>query len=105
MSNVPSGGVAVLDSLDLFPSPSSPKKRRGPPENSAHPLMLGHAGEHVVCADLLIAGYKAFLASQVCQYDVLVETDFGLLRLQVKATAGPRIQKVDRMRNQTIFGT
>jgi hypothetical protein len=55
-----------------------------------HPLMLGIAGEHMVCADLLLAGYRAFQATQACHYDVVVESKIGLLRLQVKTTGGIR---------------
>lgn len=60
------------------------------PKEQHHPLMLGMAGEHLVCADLLLAGYRAFQATQACQYDVVVETKIGLVRLQVKTTAAIR---------------
>ena len=53
-------------------------------------LAAGTAGEHLVCADLLLAGYRAFLADQNCPYDVAVEIGGRLVRIQVKATRAPR---------------
>lgn len=53
-------------------------------------LAVGSAAEHLVCADLLLQGYRAFLADQNCPYDVAVEHLGRLIRLQVKATRGPR---------------
>lgn len=54
-------------------------------------LAAGTAGEHLVCADLLLAGYRAFLADQNCPYDIAVEAGGRLVRVQVKATRGPRV--------------
>jgi hypothetical protein len=52
-------------------------------------LAVGTAAEHLVCADLLLAGYRAFMADQNCPYDVAV--DLGrLIRIQVKSTRRPR---------------
>jgi len=53
-------------------------------------LAAGIAGEHLVCADLLLAGYRAFLTDQNCPYDVAVEVDGSLVRIQVKTTRCPR---------------
>ena len=49
-------------------------------------LAAGVAGEHLVCADLLLRGMTAFRADQNCPYDVAVERDGRLIRVQVKAT-------------------
>lgn len=49
-------------------------------------LMLGHAAEHIVCTNLIMSGYKAFLTEQICPYDIVVEVNDKLLRVQVKAT-------------------
>lgn len=57
---------------------------------SATDLAVGIAAEHLVCADLLLLGYKAFLADQCCAYDVAVDVGGKLVRIQVKATRGPR---------------
>lgn len=49
-------------------------------------LAAGTAAEHLVCADLLLAGYRTFLADQNCPYDVAVDVAGRLVRIQVKAT-------------------
>ncbi len=53
-------------------------------------LAAGTAAEHLVCADLLLAGWTAFLTDQICAYDVAVDLDGRLIRVQVKATRGQR---------------
>lgn len=53
-------------------------------------LTIGTAAEHLVCADLLLAGYRAFLTGQHCPYDVAVEIDGRLIRIQVKGTSEQR---------------
>lgn len=53
-------------------------------------LALGTAAEHLVCADLLISGYRAYRTDQVCAYDVAVEAGEAIIRVQVKATREPR---------------
>lgn len=54
-------------------------------------LAAGTAAEHLVCADLLLAGHLAFLTDQNCAYDVAVDTGSGrLARIQVKATRKQR---------------
>lgn len=47
-------------------------------------LQTGKAGEHFVCYDLIQKGYNAFLADQGLPYDVLVDTDGTILKIQVK---------------------
>lgn len=65
-------------------------------------LIIGIAGEHLVCADLLAQGYAAFMASQNCPYDVAVQVGNKLVRVQVKTAkaAKPFLQK----RQQHIVG-
>jgi hypothetical protein len=55
-------------------------------------LDVGTAGEHIVCADLILAGYRAFLTAAGLPYDVLLDLDGRLLRIAVKSTtkAKPR---------------
>ncbi len=48
-------------------------------------LQLGKAAEHLVCFDLIRQGYNAFLADQGCGFDVLVEKNYKIYRIQVKA--------------------
>jgi hypothetical protein len=49
-------------------------------------LEVGKAGEHLVCADLIMKGYKAYLTDQGLPYDVIVDINNKLLRIQVKTT-------------------
>ncbi len=60
--------------------------RHGPEEA----LLVGRAAEHLVCADALMRGYNAFLAGQGTPYDVVLEKDGKMLRLQVKASQWER---------------
>lgn len=53
--------------------------------------MKGAAAEHLVCADLLLGGWKAILAAQMCAYDVAVDVGGRLVRVQVKSTYQPRL--------------
>lgn len=52
-------------------------------------IEVGTAGEHLVCADLLLSGYVAFLTDPGCAYDIAVDLGGRLIRLQVKSTRGP----------------
>lgn len=49
-------------------------------------LEIGKAGEYLVCADLILKGYSAFLAGQGLHYDVVVDYKGQLIRIQVKTT-------------------
>lgn len=53
-------------------------------------LELGKAAEHIVCADLILSGYRAYLTDQGLPYDVVVDMGGKLLRVQVKGTTGLR---------------
>ncbi len=53
-------------------------------------LAAGTAAEHLVCADLLMLGFNAFLADQNCAYDIAVDFAGRLIRVQVKATRQQR---------------
>jgi hypothetical protein len=52
-------------------------------------LQMGKAGEHLVVADLLLAGYNAFLSDQGLPYDVLVDVNGRFVRVSVKSTHRP----------------
>ena len=54
-------------------------------------LQVGKAGEYLVCADLIMKGYVAFLSEQGLPYDVLLDTGKKLLKVQVKTTEKPRV--------------
>lgn len=53
-------------------------------------LDIGKAAEHLVCADLIVQGYRAYLSDQGLPYDVLVDIAGRVVRVQVKATCFPR---------------
>jgi hypothetical protein len=55
-------------------------------DNLLTDLAAGTAAEHLVCADLLLSGWRAFLADQTCPYDVAVDIGARLVRIQVKST-------------------
>jgi hypothetical protein len=48
--------------------------------------LLGKAGEHMVCADLISKGYTAYLIEQILRYDIVMDLNGKLLRIQVKTT-------------------
>jgi hypothetical protein len=48
---------------------------------------LGRAGEYLVCADLLLRDYNAFICDSGLPYDVLVEDGNNLIKIQVKTTS------------------
>lgn len=54
-------------------------------------MQLGKAGEYLVCADLITKGFVAFPSEQGLSYDVVLDVDGRLLRVQVKTTERPRI--------------
>ena len=54
--------------------------------NDIKDLQLGKAGEYLVCADLLLQGYIAYLTEQGLHYDLVVDWSGRLLRIQVKTT-------------------
>jgi hypothetical protein len=49
-------------------------------------LELGKAAEHMVVADLILSGYRAYLTEQGLPYDVVVDHEGNLYRVQVKAS-------------------
>lgn len=51
---------------------------------------IGKAGEHIVCADLILQGYRAFLSDQGLPYDVLLDHGGRLFRVQVKSSLQPK---------------
>ena len=58
---------------------------------TSNELQVGKAGEYLVCADLILKGFVAFLSEQGLPYDVLLDTGNKLLRVQVKTTSGVRV--------------
>lgn len=54
---------------------------------------FGMAAVHIACADLLISGFRAFLAGEGLKYDIVVDISGRLIRVQVKGTNVPRLRK------------
>ncbi len=52
-------------------------------------LEIGKAAEHLVAADLIIRGYRCYLSDQGLPYDLCVDVDGRILRVQVKGTMRP----------------
>lgn len=53
-------------------------------------LQIGKAGEYLVCADLILKGYIAFPSEQGLPFDVVLNKDGRLLKVQVKTTRGSK---------------
>jgi hypothetical protein len=53
------------------------------------PLMVGRAGEHLACAELLLQGWTASLADPSLPYDILVDIGTRFYKIQVKSTCKP----------------
>ena len=67
-----------------------PQAGQYPPIAATDMLELGKAAEHIVCADLMLAGYRAFLSDQGLPYDVVIDHGGRLVRVQVKSTMRPK---------------
>jgi hypothetical protein len=46
----------------------------------------GAAAVHLVCADLLLSGFRAFVAAEGLHYDVVMDCSGRLIRIQVKGS-------------------
>jgi hypothetical protein len=53
-------------------------------------LELGKAAEHLVVADLILSGYRAYLTEQGLPYDAVLDDNGRLYRIQVKASRDPK---------------
>jgi len=60
-------------------------------------LQIGKAGEHLVCCDLIMQGYNSFLADQGLPFDVLVESNGKIKRIQIRTTQ--RLRSYDRAKD------
>jgi hypothetical protein len=65
-------------------------------------MEIGRAAEHLVVADLIVQGYRAFLTDQGLPYDVVVDVNGRLHRLQVKATC--RVRNVNAAKRTAHLG-
>jgi len=62
-------------------------------------LQIGIAGEHLVCADLIKKGYKAYLSDQGLAYDVITDIEGKLYKIQVKTTS--KYRAIPQRKNHT----
>ena len=53
-------------------------------------LQIGKAGEYLVCANLILSGYVAYPSEQGLPYDVVMDFNGRLIKIQVKTTRGWR---------------
>ena len=60
------------------------------PDRTREALYVGRAAEHLVCADALMRGYNAFQSSQGSPYDLILERDGRLFKVQVKGAQSAR---------------
>lgn len=57
------------------------------PQNA---LEIGKAAEYIVCADVILQGFRAFPSDQGLPYDVVIDTGSRMLRVQVRSSTRPR---------------
>jgi hypothetical protein len=53
-------------------------------------IEIGTAAEMIVCADLILAGHRAFMTGAGLSYDLVLDVGGQLLRVGVKSTLWPR---------------
>lgn len=53
---------------------------------NSNDLMIGVAGEHLVCFDLILKGFTAFMTEQGLPYDLISDINGKLIKIQVKTT-------------------
>jgi hypothetical protein len=66
-------------------------------------LDVGKAAEHIVCASLILSGYRCYLSDQGLPYDVVADVDGRLIRIQVKSTCFPRERNKDGKRSRVAY--
>lgn len=76
----------------------------GDPASMLHELSIGRAAEHLVCADLILQGFDAYLAGAQLPYDVVVDANGKLHRVQVKGTTSMYLGNERRKRRSYRFG-
>lgn len=54
--------------------------------NKITDLQIGKAGEYLVCADLILNGYVAYPSEQGLPYDIVLDCEDKLYKVQVKTT-------------------
>lgn len=64
---------------------------------------VGAAGEHLVCLDLWSLGHRAYQVDRRLAYDVILDTNSRLYRVQVKSTRMPACFKRNGPRSATGY--
>ena len=49
-------------------------------------FQIGKAGEHFVCADLILKGFAVSMAEEALPYDILLDIGHKIIKIQVKTT-------------------
>jgi len=71
--------------------------------HASRELEVGRAGEHLVCADLLLAGWTVYPTAQGMPYDLAVDTASRVVRVQVKSTFYPKHPQPHMRANPAYF--
>lgn len=66
-------------------------------------MQTGKAGEYLVCADLIIKGFIAYPSEQGLPYDVVLDMDGAMIKVQVKTTRTHK-QTPQRVNNVNTYG-
>lgn len=66
-------------------------------------LQIGKAGQHLVCCDLILQGFSAFPADEGSPYDVLVDVEGQIIKMQVKSSMKP--STCGKTRHKYNYGT
>jgi len=68
-------------------------------------FQIGKAGEHLVCADLILKNLSISMADEALPYDVLLDIGYKILKIQVKTTVTHKQSNQWRGVNEAyIFG-
>src|SRR5574343_558670 len=65
-------------------------------------FQIGKAGEYLVCADLILKGHIAYPSEQGLPYDVVLDANGRLLKVQVKTTRTHK-QTPQRVNNMNTY--
>jgi hypothetical protein len=97
--------LGLLFDQSALPLAVPPRVRQhaGSVRQVSHELELGRAAEHLVCADLLLGGWRAFPTAQGMAYDLAVDIGDRVIRVQVKATLHPRHPQPSMRANPAYF--
>ena len=67
--------------------------------NISKALEIGKAGQHLVCYDLIMNNYVCFLSDEGLNYDIVLDLNGDLKRIQVKST----LKAINYRRSKNIY--